>query len=77
MSGLIQLLWIFDMVGSTLGVITNTLLIVAIFRASKQKLQSYSYMFLFTAIFDLGFSALEIMIQHVGLNELVVETSVF
>jgi hypothetical protein len=68
MSPLIEFCWLFDMAGSILGLITNSILIVAIFRASRQKLQAYSYMFLFTAIFDLAYSVLEIMVQHVRLS---------
>ncbi|KAI6221723.1 hypothetical protein M3Y95_00992100 [Aphelenchoides besseyi] len=56
-------LWV-DFVGSVLGILSNTILLTAIFRSSHQKLQAYSFMFLFPACYDFAYSVLELSIQH-------------
>ncbi|KAI6226296.1 hypothetical protein M3Y99_01308400 [Aphelenchoides fujianensis] len=55
--------WLVDLVGSAVGVFLNVLLLAAIFRSSRRK-QAYSFMFLFTAGFDLAYSLLELAIQR-------------
>ncbi|KAI6171793.1 hypothetical protein M3Y98_00901700 [Aphelenchoides besseyi] len=56
-------LWI-DFVGSVFGILSNIVLLTAIFRSSHQKLQAYSFMFLFPACYDIAYSILELSIQH-------------
>ncbi|KAI6238047.1 hypothetical protein M3Y99_00731800 [Aphelenchoides fujianensis] len=68
-SPLITFYRVVDVVGSALGIVTNVLLLIAIFRSSRSKLQAYSYMFLFTACFDLAYSVLELLIQHLVISE--------
>ncbi|KAI6216404.1 hypothetical protein M3Y95_01276700 [Aphelenchoides besseyi] len=51
--------------GSILGVVSNSVLLIAIFKASRNKLQAYSFMFVFTASFDLAYSLIELCIQHI------------
>ncbi|KAI6221691.1 hypothetical protein M3Y95_00988900 [Aphelenchoides besseyi] len=53
-----------DFVGSVLGILSNTILLTAIFCSSRQKLQAYSFMFLFPACYDFAYSVLELSIQH-------------
>ncbi|KAI6193693.1 hypothetical protein M3Y96_01045900 [Aphelenchoides besseyi] len=53
-----------DFVGSVLGILSNTILLAAIFCSSRQKLQAYSFMFLFPACYDFAYSVLELSIQH-------------
>jgi uncharacterized membrane protein len=62
---MITVYWMIDVSGAFLGLLTNSILIIATLRTSG-KLQSYSYLFLVTAIFDLAFSCVELLTQHVG-----------
>lgn len=62
---IITLYWLVDVSGSIVGLISNALLILATIKTSGKQMQSYSYLFLVTAIFDLFFSFVEILTQHV------------
>ncbi|KAI6199533.1 hypothetical protein M3Y96_00637300 [Aphelenchoides besseyi] len=53
-----------DMTACVLGMIFNSLLIVAIFKATDQNLRSYSYLLLASASFDLFFSIVEFCTLH-------------
>lgn len=67
---MITIYWLIDVSGSIVGVISNFTLIMATIRTSGKQMQSYSYLFLVTAIFDLLFSVVEILTQHVSLFNL-------
>ncbi|KAI6213028.1 hypothetical protein M3Y94_00101000 [Aphelenchoides besseyi] len=53
-----------DMTACVLGMIFNSLLIVAIFKETDQNLRSYSYLLLASASFDLFFSIVEFCTLH-------------
>ncbi|KAI6230253.1 hypothetical protein M3Y99_01080800 [Aphelenchoides fujianensis] len=58
-----------DLLGSSIGIFTNALLIVAIFKTSgRGKIQAFSYMVLVSAIFDSFFCWVEVITQHVSLS---------
>jgi hypothetical protein len=69
MAGLANLYGFIDTFGASLGIFTNFLLIVAIFKSSgRNKIQPFSYMVLVSAIFDTFFCIIEVLTQHVSLS---------
>lgn len=65
MNFLFKSLWIGEGIGLLLGFIFNIILIRAIFTTNSKRLNSYSYLFLVGAWFDLTFSIVELATQHV------------
>lgn len=74
---MIYVYWIVDVSGAFFGLLTNMILIMITIRTSGKQMQSYSYLFLVTAIFDLFFSLVEILTQHVSRKVPKVLISVF
>jgi hypothetical protein len=63
---MISIYWFVDVSGSAIGLIGNALLILACLKTSGKQLQSYSYLFLITAIYDVFYSVIELITQHVS-----------
>src|SRR4051794_38902038 len=64
---IIVIYWLLNISGSTIGLLSNALLIRTIYKTSGRPIQPYSYLFLFSAVFDLLFSFVEMVTQHVSL----------
>lgn len=57
--------WLTSLIGSVFGILFNVLLILAIYKNGFRLI--YARLFLSAAVFDLFFSFVEILTQHVSL----------
>ncbi|KAI6193447.1 hypothetical protein M3Y96_01018700 [Aphelenchoides besseyi] len=65
MIGMSNLYGFIDLLGSSIGIMTNALLIIAIFKTSgRGKIQAFSYMVFVSAVFDSFFCWVEVLTQH-------------